>query len=157
MITFSKYTDIVNAVAKKLKTTKDIANNALIKAQQKGIDPLKWQKNLTILKSFIQIVAGDLCPKCKGEGCEHCDGKGYHKVDERLMTDKQQVGQMNHYWKNMSHPMISDKEKKRSMDDRFGIKNIKLDKYGNIISFEKYKRGRFEDIDYEKNRRKEKR
>ena len=18
------------------------------------------------------------CPKCKGEGCEHCDGKGYH-------------------------------------------------------------------------------
>ena len=25
------------------------------------------------------------CPKCKGEGCEHCDGKGYHeevKVDE---------------------------------------------------------------------------
>jgi hypothetical protein len=22
------------------------------------------------------------CPKCKGEGCEHCDGKGFHMVDE---------------------------------------------------------------------------
>jgi len=22
------------------------------------------------------------CPKCKGEGCEHCDGKGYHVEDE---------------------------------------------------------------------------
>ena len=21
------------------------------------------------------------CPKCKGEGCEHCDGKGYHEKD----------------------------------------------------------------------------
>ena len=133
MITFSKYTEIVNAIAKKLKTTKDAANNALIKAQQKGIDPLKWQKNLTIIKQFIQIVA-------------HYDPS----IDERLMTDKQQVGQMNHYWKNMSHPLVSDKEKKKSMDDRFGIKNIKLDKYGNIISFDKYKRGRFEDIDYEK-------
>jgi hypothetical protein len=140
MITFSKYTEIVNAIATKLKTTKDAANNALIKAQQKGIDPLKWQKNLTILKSFIQIVA-DYDPS----------------IDERLMTDKQQVGQMNHYWKNMSHPLVSDKEKKKSMDDRFGIKNIKLDKYGNIISFDKYKRGRFEDIDYEKDHGEEKR
>ena len=22
------------------------------------------------------------CPKCKGEGCDHCDNKGYHKVAE---------------------------------------------------------------------------
>ena len=22
------------------------------------------------------------CPKCKGEGCDHCDGKGYHMMDE---------------------------------------------------------------------------
>ena len=22
------------------------------------------------------------CPKCKGEGCDHCDGKGYHKKAE---------------------------------------------------------------------------
>ena len=22
------------------------------------------------------------CPKCKGKGCDHCDGKGYHVEDE---------------------------------------------------------------------------
>jgi len=27
------------------------------------------------------------CPKCKGEGCEHCDGKGYHeKMDEAKLA-----------------------------------------------------------------------
>ena len=133
MITFSKYTEIVNAIAKKLKTTKDGAVNALVKAQEKGMNPLKWQQNLALLTTFTSLVAGD-----------------DPSIDERTMTGSQQVGQMNHYWKNMAHPMVSDKERKRSMDDRFGIRNIKLDKYGNIISFDKYKRGRFEDIDYEK-------
>ena len=29
------------------------------------------------------------CPKCKGKGCDHCDGKGYHskKVEEKLNFD----------------------------------------------------------------------
>ena len=22
------------------------------------------------------------CPKCEGEGCDHCDGKGYHEMEE---------------------------------------------------------------------------
>ena len=149
MITFSKYSEIVNAVASKLKTTKDAANNALIKAQQKGLDPLKWQKNLTIIKQFIQIVAGDLCPKCKGEGCEHCDGKGYHNVDERVMTDKQKLVQIQHYWDNLDR-MADDERKKRSLKTTLGIKNIKLDRRGNIISFEECE-------DYEKDHGEEKR
>ena len=149
MITFSKYTEIVNSIASKLKTTKDAANNALIKAQQKGMDPLKWQKNLTIIKQFIQIVAGDLCPKCKGEGCEHCDGKGYHNVDERVMTDKQKLVQIQHYWDNLDR-MADDERKKRSLKTTLGIKNIKLDRRGNIISFEECE-------DYEKEHREEKR
>ena len=69
------------------------------------------------------------------------------KISERLMNTKQAVDQMNHYWKNMAHPMVSDVERKKSMDKRFGIKDIKLDKYGNIISFDKYKRGQFEQIE----------
>ena len=24
------------------------------------------------------------CPKCEGEGCDHCDDKGYHEVDEAV-------------------------------------------------------------------------
>ena len=64
-----------------------------------------------------------------------------------MMTSKQQVTQMNHYWKDLNHPMVTDVEKKKNMDRRFGIKDIKVDSRGNIISFNKYKRGQFEDID----------
>ena len=28
------------------------------------------------------------CPKCKGEGCDHCDGKGYHTVEELSAKQK---------------------------------------------------------------------
>ena len=27
------------------------------------------------------------CPKCKGEGCEHCDGKGYHMKEESELEE----------------------------------------------------------------------
>ena len=65
------------------------------------------------------------------------------KVSERVMTSSQQVTQMNHYWLDLDH-LASDEVKKKSMDNRFGIKDIKLDRYGNIISFNKYKRGQSE-------------
>lgn len=149
MITFKKYTEIVNAIAKKLKISKDNAVNALVKAQEKGINPLKWQQNLALLTTFASIVAGDLCPKCKGKGCDHCDGKGYHSLGERLMTNKQKLVQIQHYWDALWH-LAKDEVKKKSMFTRFGIKNIKLGKNGKIISFE-------EDIDYEKRSEEEKR
>ena len=57
MITFKKYNEIVNGIAKKLKTSKDSAVNALVKAQEKGMNPLKWQKHLAMLQTFVQIVA----------------------------------------------------------------------------------------------------
>ena len=68
------------------------------------------------------------------------------KVSERTLTTKQAVTQMNHYWKDLDH-MASDAMKKKNMDMRFGIKDIKLDRYGNIISFNKYKRGAFEELE----------
>ena len=57
MITFKQYTDIISKISKKLDVTKDIATAALIKAQQKGINPLKWQKNIAMLTTFAAIVA----------------------------------------------------------------------------------------------------
>ena len=30
----------------------------------------------------------DLCPKCKGEGCDHCDGKGYHMPEAEEVMEK---------------------------------------------------------------------
>ena len=122
MITFKKYTEIVSTIAKKLKTTKDAAINALIKVQQKGIDPLKWQKHLTMLKTFLPIVA-DYDPT----------------IDERMMTDIQKLVQIQHYWDDLDH-MASDDTKKKSLQ-RLGYKNIKLDSRGKITSFD-------EDRDY---------
>ena len=117
MITFKKYTEIVSTIAKKLKTTKDAAINALIKVQQKGIDPLKWQKNLTMLKTFLPIVA-DYDPT----------------VDERMMTDRQKLIQIQHYWDDLDH-LASDDTKKKSLL-RLGYKNIKVDSRGKITSFD---------------------
>ena len=122
MITFQKYTDIVQSIAKKLKTSKDAAVTALIKIQQKGIDPLKWQKNLTMLKTFLPVMA-DYDPT----------------IDERMMTDRQKLIQIQHYWDDLDH-MASDETKKKSLE-RLGYKNIKLDSRGKITSFD-------EDRDY---------
>ena len=57
MISFKKYTDIVGDIAKKLKVSKDKAVNVLIKAQERGINPLKWQQNISSLSTFAAIVA----------------------------------------------------------------------------------------------------
>ena len=57
MISFKKYTDIIGDIAKKLKVSKDKAVNALIKAQERGINPLKWQQNISLLSTFAAIVA----------------------------------------------------------------------------------------------------
>jgi len=55
------------------------------------------------------------------------------------MVDKKKLGQMNYYWKDLDH-MADDERKKKNMKGRFGIKNIKLDKKGNIIYFESTER-----------------
>ena len=67
-------------------------------------------------------------------------------------VDKKKLGQMNYYWKDLDH-MADDDRKKKNMKSRFGIKNIKLDKNGNIIYFESIETER----DYEKEHREEKR
>jgi len=99
---------------------------------------------------YLELVAGNT--RLTGMMNELGKGKAWifdvpdeiANLSERVMTTKQAVAQMNHYWKNMSHAMVSDNDRKRSMDKRFGIKDIKLDQHGNIISFDKYKRGQFE-------------
>jgi hypothetical protein len=62
-------------------------------------------------------------------------------IKERTMTDIQKLVQMQHYWDDLDH-MASDDTKKKKMQMKFGIKNIKLDpRKGKILSFE-------EDRDY---------
>ena len=57
------------------------------------------------------------------------------KVTERIMSNPQKVAQMQHYWDNLWH-MTPDKDKKKNLERRLGIKNIKVDKRGKILSFE---------------------
>jgi len=64
-------------------------------------------------------------------------------VDERQMSTPQKVQQMNFYWKDLDH-LASDEMKKKKMAMKFGIKNIKLDQKGKILSFESVE----EDRDY---------
>ena len=145
MITFAKYTDIVNAIAKKLKVTKDKAVNALIKAQEKGINPLKWQSNIAMLTTFSSIVA-DYDPTID-------ERDGTWSDYGKKVADPKKLDQMNYYWKDLDR-MADDERKKRNMKSRFGIKNIKLDKRGNIIYFESIEENR----DYgKKDHREEKR
>jgi len=47
---------------------------------------------------------------------------------------------MQHYWDDLDH-IATDERKKKSMETRFGIKNIKFNQKGKIVSFE-------EDRDY---------
>ena len=64
-------------------------------------------------------------------------------VDERQMSTPQKVAQMQHYWDDLDH-LASDDMKKKKMQMKFGIKNIKLDQKGKILSFESVE----EDRDY---------
>ena len=56
----------------------------------------KALKGNVIYKGKPPVVVGEEveeahkveCPKCKGEGCEHCDGKGYHIKEEVELDEK---------------------------------------------------------------------
>ena len=62
--------------------------------------------------------------------------KEYFTLDERMMSSRQKLVQMQHYWNDLSHTATDDK-KTKSMKMRFGITNIKLDKKGGkLVSFD---------------------
>jgi len=62
--------------------------------------------------------------------------KEFFTLDERMMTSRQKLVQMQHYWNNLAHTATDD-VKKKNMKMRFGIKNIKLDKKGGkLVSFD---------------------
>ena len=61
--------------------------------------------------------------------------KEFFTLDERSMSSRQKLVQMQHYWNNLS-PTATDDMKKQNMKMRFGIKNIKLDNRGKLISFD---------------------
>ena len=60
------------------------------------------------------------------------------------MTSRQQIAQMQGYWgdlKAYGSQKSADDVKKKSLERKFGIQDIRLDKRGNIISY-KTERGK---------------
>ena len=80
-----------------------------------------------------KITPGEM-PNGKFQKADHIKKK---KVSERTMTSAQKVAQMQHYWDNLDH-MASDERKKKSLEMRFKIRNIKLDPRNKrkILSFD---------------------
>jgi hypothetical protein len=92
MITFSKYFDIVSKIAKKLDISKDIALAVLHKAQEKGIDPVKWNSYISMLNTFVRMVASEYDPELeeevKAESVLKWILSGRTLSDARKMRDK---------------------------------------------------------------------
>ena len=58
------------------------------------------------------------CPKCKGEGCDHCDGKGYHMVDEGSKEEYEKFfkSALKKFGVDSPADFKSDEEKKKFFD-----------------------------------------
>jgi hypothetical protein len=58
------------------------------------------------------------CPKCKGEGCDHCDNKGYHMMDEGSAEEYQKFfkSALKKFGVDSPADFKSDEEKKKFFD-----------------------------------------
>ena len=98
------------------------------------------------------------CPKCKGEGCEHCDSKGYHISEESLAEIsldwlERELKKVQHVWAkigpNGKHLMdkrakmkwfdMMDTKQSRSDYTDFEMKDA-MDDYGIISDLKAYEK-----------------
>ena len=124
MITFKQYSDIISKISKKLDVTKDIATAALVKAQQKGVDPLKWQKYITILNTFVRLmIQAELEPLIDEPVDEDRDYKDEYKKFQSSKKMKTYRVELNRY--NRKRGTYGNKDKKDASH-----------KNGKIVGFE---------------------
>ena len=65
MIPFKKFSDIVNKISKKFKIPKNAALRVAQKAQERGINLLKWQQYLSMLGTYVATISGENDPRIK--------------------------------------------------------------------------------------------
>ena len=65
MIPFKKFSDIVNKISKKFKIPKNAALKVAQKAQERGINLLKWQQYLSMLGTYVATISGENDPGIK--------------------------------------------------------------------------------------------
>ena len=80
---------------------------------------------------FIKKLTPGEMPNEKFQEADHIKKMDF---DERMMTDRQKLVQIQHYWDDLDH-IASDDTKKKSLQ-RLGYKNIKLNSRGKITSFD---------------------
>jgi len=66
----------------------DTKAGSLESAVLEAVSPAQ-QAAIAIAKKEKEKNEQTECPKCKGEGCDHCDGKGYHESVEEGFSDKE--------------------------------------------------------------------
>ena len=65
MIPFKKFSDIVNKISKKFKIPKNAALRVAQKAQERGINLIKWQQYLSMLGTYVATISGENDPRIK--------------------------------------------------------------------------------------------
>ena len=65
MIPFKKFSDIVNKISKKFKIPKNTALRVAQKAQERGINLIKWQQYLSMLGTFANTIPAENDPRIK--------------------------------------------------------------------------------------------
>ena len=58
------------------------------------------------------------CPKCKGEGCDHCDGKGYHVSTDEALNTQQRLARGRMMRRLKSKIKLGRARAKRKMADK---------------------------------------
>ena len=67
MIKFKQYSDIVNKISKKFNIPKHVALKVAQKAQEKGINLIKWQQYLSMLGTFANTIPAENDPRIEEE------------------------------------------------------------------------------------------
>ena len=84
----------------------------------------KALKGNVIYKGKPPVVVGEEieeahkveCPKCKGEGCEHCDGKGYHIKEAKGTAYPATVDTLRKIVKDKQHQTVMFKSGQAIVD-----------------------------------------
>ena len=85
-----------------------------------------------------------ICPKCKGEGCDHCDGKGYHVSTDEALNVQQRMARKRLMKKLAPKIRIGRERAKRRMPDMNRFKK-RAKKASRMFFFKKLSKGASKD------------
>tara|TARA_B100002019_G_C21267883_1_gene600398 strand:+ start:1010 stop:1519 length:510 start_codon:yes stop_codon:yes gene_type:complete len=96
-------------MAEKLLRFKDL----YVAEYRPGEDELTNYRAMKRKKHMYEKVT---CPKCNGEGCDHCDGKGYHEDDPKeALNIRQRLARARQFRRYKSKIKLGRDRAKRRM------------------------------------------